>query len=505
MKSLKWEEGMSGSPLTATRPTTGASRSSRLKEVVTITRAGNLIRVSPGLLDLYPVLTYKRRSQVDGNPRNAIYEEVELFEKESDGSLIAPSGLTTRICKFVREKLKMEVKFNDMREVMLPEPDYEKIPPLRGHQFDAIAAIITSDCGIIEAPTGAGKSFVIRVLCRIWSKAKIIICSPFTSLLHQAKEELKKVLADSELGMVGDGYKELDRRVTLTTDRSLINCDLEGCRIFIFDEVHRAASPVNAQIIASIRNARMLGFSASPYGRSDKADLETEALFGPRICKISYQDVQSEGSIVPIKVLTYSCERLPTVDIENINALERHGLWRNTKRNQLIAKAVEDIKRRSGDDAQIMISVKTIEHAVYLRKWLPDFTLVYASMNPERRRRWIKNGLLSENHEPLDSEKREELRSQFSSGKLRRVIATGTWSTGVDFPHLNALIRADGQAGTIPNTQIPGRVTRASAGKCEGYVVDFDDSFNGTLNRRSLKRLALYKKKGWEIEWVLQS
>jgi superfamily II DNA or RNA helicase len=491
---------MSGSALMDTETTTDVSPLSRSK-CITLTRSGNLIRVTPGKADLLgPLLTYQRREQVSGNPRDVEYTTVELFHVEEDGSLVAPAGLTSRVCDFIRG-MKYEVKFEDLRESKLLEPAYDRLMPLRGKQPDIVASIIASDCGVIESPTGSGKSFVIRMLCLLYPTVKIIICSPFTSLLRGMHAELSEILTPNELGLVGDGSKETSRRVTLTTDRSLIKCDLEGCRIFIFDEVHRAASPESSKVISRIRGARMFGFSASPYGRGDKADLETEALFGPRICRVTYQEAQEDGSVAPIRVLVYSCEGMRPVEFDTTSALDRHGLWRHVGRNALIAKAVADARERLGENAQIMVSVKTVEHAVFLRRYLPGFELVYANMQKDKRTRWVGAGLLPKDYKPLDSEAREELRKKFASGELRCVIATGTWSTGVDFPKLDVLIRADSQAGIIPSTQIPGRVTRA--GKEAGYVVDFDDSHNGTLNGRALRRFGIYKKKGWGLEWIL--
>ena len=494
---------MSGSLLTATGPTTGVSLSSPLSQVV-ITRSGNLIRVTPGLADLLgPLLTYRRRHQSGPSPDDVFYETVQLFHvDEKDGSLIAPAGLTSRVCDFLRG-IRRTIKFEDLRESTLPEPAYERLKPLRGKQPEAMAAIITSDFGVIEAPTAFGKSFVIQMLCLLYPGINIIVCTPYTGLLRDLYAKLSEILTPNELGLVGDGKKELGCRVTLTTDRSLIKCDLAKCRIFIYDEVHRAASPAASKVISRVRGARMYGFSASPYGRSDNADLETEALFGPRICRVTYQEALEDGNVAPIRVQVYSCEGMHPYDHSNANVLDRHGVWRHAGRNRLAAQAVADARQKLGSNVQILIMVKVVEHAVHLRRYLPDFELVYGNMKLEKKRTWIKQGLLPNDYVTLDSEKREALRQRFAAGDLKCVIATGTWSTGVDFPNLEVLIRCDGMTGNIPSTQIPGRATRKAEGKTFGYVVDFDDSYSVTLNRRALRRLAIYKKKGWEIEWIL--
>jgi superfamily II DNA or RNA helicase len=82
---------------------------------------------------------------------------------------------------------------------------------------------------------------------------------------------------------------------------------------------------------------------------------------------------------------------------------------------------------------------------------------------------------------------------------MHRVISTHTWGTGLDFPHLGAVIRADGGSGKIDNTQLSGRVTRPSDGKQIGVIVDFDDVNNRRLSARAKKRMGSYRGKGWKI------
>jgi superfamily II DNA or RNA helicase len=285
-------------------------------------------------------------------------------------------------------------------------------------------------------------------------------------------------------------------------DRSLHRADLSNCNIFIFDEVHHAAAPKTAEALSRVWEARRFGFSASPLGRSDLADLETEAMFGPVIHRSTYQDVQQTGAIVPIHVVRFSMAMARPVTASTTPALERRGIWRNEDRNGLIASAVRWAQAHyGGDDLQILVSVKTVEHAVHLGRHLPDFALAYGDMQPKKRERWEKAKLIRPGDHPITSADRERLRTDFKAGTLKRVIATGIWGTGVDFPTLQVLVRADAQASTIRNTQIPGRVTRALEDKSKefGLVLDFDDRHNETLHRRAQKRFTAYRKKGWEI------
>ena len=121
------------------------------------------------------------------------------------------------------------------------------------------------------------------------------------------------------------------------------------------------------------------------------------------------------------------------------------------------------------------------------------------AMDPNDRFRWERDGMLPKGVHPINLKQREQLQKDFREGRIKRAIATGVWGTGVDFPSLNVLIRADSQAGKIPSTQLPGRVTRADGVKALGIVVDFDDVFNGPLAGRAERRLTEYRRKGWAI------
>jgi len=464
---------------------------------VTVIRSGNRIKVTPHCMNLLQdELTYQRRVQQSGDVRDTIYKTVRLYQVERDG-LLTNSGLTERVIKKLRSA-GHNVTLIDRRPQILPEPKYENLDSLREGQAELLATIISSDHGVICAPTGAGKSWLIRQICKLWPEAKILICSPFSGIIRQTVRELRFLLGPNEVGQVGDGACEPKRRVVCAVSNSLIKCELDRTQIFIFDEVHRAGSPALAAVISRVMNARMYGFSASPKGRSDNTDMEVESAFGPIIAEVEYQDVQKTGGVVPVEARIYSCVNMRDDSFSTTTALERHLLWRNRERNQLIAAMVKDARLLYGDDAQILISVAKVEHAVNLGKLLPDFELVYRNMDKGDRFRWERDGLIPPGVHPLSPKRRAELEIGFSSGTIKRAIAT-CWGTGMDFPQLNVIIRADAAGSKIANTQIPGRVTRSASGKTVGIVMDLDDCFNQKLARRAQARIGLYRKKGWAV------
>jgi len=140
-----------------------------------------------------------------------------------------------------------------------------------------------------------------------------------------------------------------------------------------------------------------------------------------------------------------------------------------------------------------------LEHALNLKKLLPDFTLMYAEngMDKQRRRRAIRQGFISEGEPEMTIHRRRQLTEQFEEGILKKVIATTVWNVGVSFNALEVLIRGDGGGSPINDIQIPGRVSRISEGKTVGVIHDYMDHFNSTTLSRSKRRSKVYKENKW--------
>jgi len=223
-----------------------------------------------------------------------------------------------------------------------------------------------------------------------------------------------------------------------------------------------------------------------------------EAIFGPTRFTLSYSDASDLNLILPIKVeWVYVNGDNPIVGVSDAVARERWGIWRNQHRNSIIAN-----RAREFVDDQVLIIVRTLEHAVYLKQCLPEYTLVYAeSDNAKTDIEWYKSkSILAQDEAIMTNRLRSELRDRFRDGELRKVISTHVWDTGVDFPQLGVIIRADALATKIKDTQTPGRVCRKcpQTGKQFGLVVDFVDLFDAALQGKSMKRRRAYVSNGWE-------
>ena len=149
------------------------------------------------------------------------------------------------------------------------------------------------------------------------------------------------------------------------------------------------------------------------------------------------------------------------------------------------------------DDCQLLIMVKSVEHALCLQTMLPDYTAVFNPIDAAREKELRDHPYITHNFDPHPNT--EELTAAFARGELKKAISTGVWRQAVDFPRLPLLIRADGQCGPIASTQIPGRMSRLFEGKDEAILMDFMDFYGPDLVGRSTARRNWYATMGWEI------
>lgn len=483
--------------------------------VLTITGQGGTA-LTPDLITRLTVdLKYSHVEQLHGQSRkNPVTgqrlffqtREYKLFRVEH-GHVVLLNGYTARMINRLR-KLGCHLTMVDASPMRKRPacyvPQWERLAgkiEFRARQEECLQLLARVPCGIIKAVTGFGKTTLIGAAAQLFPEARIDIITKSVDVAERIVRSLRRFVP--KVGMIGDGYKQRER-VTVITAGSLAHAD--GDADFMFaDEVHQLATVnFSTALAARYRNSRNFGMSATPYARMDNAHAVLEPLFGPMIFDLPYQEAVELGLVVPVRVtwLPIRLTHNPAERFRHRVARKKHGIWTNHARNSMIAAAVREYPA----NYQILILVETIEHAVHLGSLLPEFTLMYSNMAPYDCAAYKRAKLLSADYHPLTGIQKHDMRSQFESGELRRVIATDVWSTGVDFEQLNVLVRADDRDSDIVDVQGPGRVSRTYTApdgtvKEVGEVIDCMDTFDPTFYRKSTGRRDSYKLLGWEQNW----
>ncbi len=478
---------------------------------VRLYKSGNMFFLDPTTDEIFellrPLLTFETKMRHHGwqaaqRKRSGLSVEERkqhaMFELDQYQRFVAMFGYW----KLVRDALRAagyQVICKDTRPIdpKKLKPYWENLDDIqfRDNQKEMLDILLKHPCGRIDCAPGFGKTFSIGCFARLLPRARIDIVSKRASVIRdRIYPELVGMVGD--VGIVGAGKRLTGKRVMCYTVDSAHHAT--GDADFLFgDECHELASDDAASQLVKWQNSRNFGLSASNDMRWDGKDFRLHGLFGPIIFAVNYQAAQQANMVVPLKVLwsSVSMDYNPCRNLSDVDK-KRQGFWTNDFRNQQIAA---DAKKYD-DDTQVLIVVETLEHAMNLKRLLPDFTLVYREngLTPIRLREFVAAGLCKSSEPMMDIDRRMQLTQAFEKGKLKKVIATTVWNVGVSFNNLSVLIRADGGSSSIADVQIPGRVSRISDGKPFGVIHDYLDQFDSGYKQRATKRSRNYKSNGWE-------
>lgn len=486
------------------------SSSNRKPSLVHIRRDGLLMRIFP--LDntleqsLRTMLTYTRsqflateweRRQAGG--RHMRFYKIACYKilKLDDGSrqLVTNSGYLRRVVAHLR-KLGYLWEIKDLKPLGRKGAFVVKTSVLddidfRPRQKDILSRMLTTNRGQVHYPTGAGKSFLARVVCQALPHARIIFTTKHQAVLKEVYNSLRQHVRS--VGIYCSASKQnIGARVMCCSSGSLHNALEWQPDLIIGDETQELATGHLLEKLSKFHYCRFIGLSANYRDRMDGVDFELEGLFGPVIGRLTYQDAVQAGLVVPIRVYWRHVHMAdPVGESRHRIIVQRYCFWRNAYRNRQIAQDA-----RLFADQQVLIVVKTVEHALHLGRLLPEFQLCYAPMSRQNAQKFISAGLLSRDSPLMTKERLDSLKRGFEAGTTRKVIATSVWNRGVNFHNLNVLIRAGGGASRLDDTQIPGRLSRL--GKSYGVLIDYFDDFHEGANRDAWSRFREYRKKEWQ-------
>lgn len=373
---------------------------------------------------------------------------------------------------------------------------------LRVKQDEILAALETADHGLLDVPPGVGKTFLLAAYALAHPRARVHVVTDGIDIINRIYRHLTKFVPN--VGLVGGGKARFGQQVTVISADSLHKVG-EGFDdphspkapdVVFFDEVHKAGAPTTLTQLARYQRCRMYGMSANIGDRFDGADAQLEGLFGEVLYSMSYPEAEALGLVAPVRVEWVKMDFEPDRDVAEAGPaqLEKRAVWRHEERNRRFAARMAQFP----PDTQVLVMVATVDHAVRLKQFLPDFQLCYDQCKDYQG--YVRSGLLDPDAEPpMTAARREQMRRAFEAGELKKVIATDVWSTGVDFVALQVLGRADGRDSRIMDTQVPGRANRVHGGKPHALVVDCMDVFHPTLLRRANGRKRAYLKQGWTM------
>lgn len=361
---------------------------------------------------------------------------------------------------------------------------------LRPYQREAFQAVMdwvrqSVDPCLVEAATGAGKSWIIAALAselhRI-SKGKHVLClAPNADLVKQNREKYLTTGDPASVYSASAGGRCLRHPVVFATPGTFkkVARAMGGkfCAVII-DECH-GITPTVKTIIDLMRdsnpNLRVIGTTATPYrlgegfiyqmdeeGNLNGDHCAKDPYFIKKVYTVPARLLIDSGYLTRPVIGAIGAEQYDTANL----VLNNSGKWKQSTVDQAFvghgrktAAVVADVVRQSQGRKGVMLFAATVEHA----------REIMASLPPSMSR-------MIGGDENTGKKAREALVRDFKERKFKYLVSVQTMTTGVDFVHVDviAILRATESVALLQ--QIIGRGLRVCEGKDDVLILDYAEN-----------------------------
>ncbi len=390
---------------------------------------------------------------------------IHLVRHRQSGDVF-PTGLLQHVLAYA-EGFGRSFEVTDERVIPPDCQTYNSPKGLDPAQSEAVLDALTQGRGIIQMPTGTGKTVVLTEILRHLCLDALILCNSKILL-----EQLSKVILERlniRVGKIGDGDWH-EERVTVATVQTLYRklkdrrtakstkAFLEKIGLVICDEAHHLGSESFSTVMQSLPNAYYrLGLSATPHrsrgsGKVDRGDPNTfyrvTAWTGPVISKLDTEEAVDSGRIVPVDIVIVKGTDWHGQANNYADAVHK-GITSNVRRLEAVGKLTDKLGGK-----QTLILTDRTEQGINLMV-ATHAPFVYGKTSKKERESYFQD---------------------FRDSKISCLVISKIGDEGLDLPNVEVLIMA--AAGRAPHRTIQriGRGRRAVPGKTHLLVFDFEDT-----------------------------
>lgn len=385
----------------------------------------------------------------------------------------------------------------------MPYLEAEKLNGItpRFYQEIAFRALVRAGRGVAVLPTGTGKTLSAAMLAAAYQDQPILITVPNINLLDQNRSELTKFMGE-EIGILGDGDRNLAPRVVVSTIQSLASRISKGDKevlkflttvtIWISDESHGAAADSYRALSKALVNAyNRFGLTAT-WIRTDGCEAVMEGVLGDVLYEYSYEAAFKDGYLTPIRVWDRSYAH-PTMRNPNQARPDYATVYKNRVVNNI------------GRNLQIALDAAALKDSGLT----PCLVLVNQLDQGEHLSELLNAPFING-----ESKTVKEVLTDFMQGTYPIVIASRILNIGVNLPNLRSALNAGSGDSEIDALQKPGRGLRLFENKEFFDYIDYYDNEPHYLKRHGSNRYAVYKTyfpkrvvkihQGWSLENISQ-
>ena len=347
------------------------------------------------------------------------------------------------------------------------------------HQKDALAAWKKAGrCGVIEVPTGGGKTFIAQMALRDTPRSALI-CVPTLDLLAQWYAGLVAAFPDANIGMLGGGSKDETPILISTYDSAAIHAENLAGRygLLICDEVHHLPSDWTRAIAEMCIAPYRLGLSAT-LKRSDGRERDLDGLIGPVVYSISpnelagttladYQDVVIKVKLSPSEQQRYDdlirqrneFLRLSNIKLGTIEGWKQFIMNSGSPQGRAAMLAHREAKSLAyGTEGKLRVLEEILANHPDAR------TLIFVNDNATVYR-ISREFLIPAITHQTSAKERVAILDKFRSGEYQYLVSGQVLNEGVDVPEASVAVVLSGTATEREHIQRLGRILRKSEGK----------------------------------------
>jgi len=353
--------------------------------------------------------------------------------------------------------------------------------------------------GVIELPTGSGKSYLGQMAIDLTKRSTLVIV-PTIDLLHQWYSLLSSCFGNDVTGLIGGGYYEVNL-LTVTTYPSAVNTmDRLGNQwgLLIFDECHHLPGEMYSHAAQMAIAPYRLALTAT-LERQDGRHEILEELIGPVVYRKGIKSLAGDYlAEYEVKKTTVSLtreeqaryaeamdERNQFLDAQHLSLAGLDG-WR-----LFVMKSAQSQDGRRAmlahhEARKIAMGTQSKLRALeaILKEHAQDRVIIFTQDN-ETAYTISQEFLIPCITHQTDVKERKAMLEAFSVGKYRFMVTSKALNEGVNVPEANVAVVLSGSGSVREHVQRLGRILRRRKGK---QAVLYEVVTRGTVEEYQSRR-----------------
>jgi superfamily II DNA or RNA helicase len=412
-------------------------------------------------------------------------EEIQMFEVVGE-DVILPRGFASHLLTEL-DGFGVGISWQD-RRTRASDFSIDHHIPLRDYQIKIYDAVIEDEQGIVQAPTGSGKTVAALAIIGSLDGHSVVIVNTKEIAQQWIDRCMTWLGEDFPVGMVGDGEFWLppdwaNQSLTIAINATL-NSRFDQLKedgfferfvLACMDECHHANAETYKKVFSAFTSQWRFGMSATPEKTGDERI--PYIVLGPEIIEITEEDVEDQVIKPTVKVIEteFECS------------------FKNRRYDQVIAKLVRD-EWRNALIAREITSNHQANANLLLSKQMKHFELLWDAL--------VDDGYPEDQiFTIIGSDSRAQRKKIVErSEEANCVILSTLADEALDAPRLDRLHLAFPTSNPDLVRQQVGRIRRRHPEKKDAMVMDYRDRLVSVFNKQYMtRRHEVYDPLGFEV------